>query len=183
MLSTLAKGTTTTDPFSYIETEARIQIRVTNSYKNHSENHLLVTDVNSLSQSENNWNPLYEFNMEGISTELNNMSMADSTLNLMNVVPNPYYAYSNYEFNRLDNVVKIVNLPEQCNVNIYNINGTLIKTFKKDNPITSVDWNLENNSGIPIASGMYLIHIVVPGIGERVLKWHGVVRQVDLDSF
>jgi hypothetical protein len=30
---------------------------------------------------------------------------------------------------------------------------------------------------------MYLIHIVVPGIGERVLKWHGVVRQVDLDSF
>ena len=93
------------------------------------------------------------------------------------------YAYSNYEFDKLDNVVKIVNLPDICSVNIYTVSGTLVRTYNKDSPVTSIDWDLKNYAGIPISSGVYLIHIKVPGVCEKVLKWFGVIRPPDLDSF
>jgi len=34
-----------------------------------------------------------------------------------------------------------------------------------------------------IASGGYLIHVHAPDIGEKVVKWFGALRPVDLDSF
>ena len=97
-------------------------------------------------------------------------------------MPNPYYGYSEYENNRLDTRVKITNLPERCTVKIYTVNGKLVKTFKKDSPITSLDWDLNNHKGVPVAGGIYLIHVEVPGIGERVLKFFGGMRQIDLQG-
>ena len=85
--------------------------------------------------------------------------------------------------NKLDNRVKITNLPEECTVTIYDMNGTLIRQFKKADPLTSLDWDLKNGKNIPIASGTYIIHVNVPGAGEKVLKWFGVMRPVDLDNF
>ena len=103
-------------------------------------------------------------------------------LKLINIVPNPYYAYSEYERNRLDTRVKITNLPEKCTVTIYTVNGKLVRTYKKDSAETYVDWDLNNHKAIPVAGGVYLIHIEVPGIGERVLKFFGGMRQVDLQN-
>ena len=121
--------------------------------------------------------------MDDIAVINNDVAALDSTCQLMNVVPNPYYAYSNYEDNKLDHIVKLVNLPDICTINIYTVSGTLVRTFKKDSPVTSIDWDLKNYARIPIASGVYLIHINIPGGCERVLKWFGVVRPPDLDSF
>jgi hypothetical protein len=42
---------------------------------------------------------------------------------------------------------------------------------------------LKNQANIPVASGMYIIHVEVDGVGEKVLKWFGVMRPVDLDTF
>jgi flagellar hook assembly protein FlgD len=102
---------------------------------------------------------------------------------LINIVPNPYYAYSGYEKATLDNIVKITNLPDQCTVTIYTLNGTLIRKFKKDDTKTSIDWDLKNTARIPIASGIYIIHVDVPNVGEKVLKWFGVMRPIDLESY
>jgi len=30
---------------------------------------------------------------------------------------------------------------------------------------------------------MYLVHVKVEGLGERVIKWFGTMRPIDLDSF
>jgi hypothetical protein len=79
--------------------------------------------------------------------------------------------------------VKIINLPDVCTVRIYTVNGILVREIKKDSPITSIDWDLKNHKAVPIASGVYIIHIEAPGIGEKVIKWFGTVRQLDLDSF
>ena len=103
-------------------------------------------------------------------------------LDLINIVPNPYYAFSDYERTRLDTRVKITNLPERCTIRIYSSNGKLIRTFKKDSQITSQDWTLTNHQNIPVASGVYLIHVEVPGIGERVLKAFIAMRLVDLQN-
>lgn len=184
MLSQTATGLSdASDPYSYIETEARVKLRVTKEYGRHSSNSVHWNDPASFNLSQNNWYPLYEFDLENLATNLANDSVADSALAYINVVPNPYYAYSNYEFDRLDNLVKIVNLPDECNIRIYSVSGTLVRTFSKDSPITSIDWDLKNYAGIPIASGMYIIHVDVPGVGERVVKWFGVVRPVDLENF
>jgi predicted DNA-binding helix-hairpin-helix protein len=107
--------------------------------------------------------------------------LADA-LDLINVVPNPYKAYSEYENNKLDNRVKITNLPEKCTVRIYNMQGKMIREFKKDSDITYLDWTLTNQDNIPVSSGVYLIHIDVPGIGEKVIKSFVAMRMVDLQN-
>jgi hypothetical protein len=38
---------------------------------------------------------------------------------------------------------------------------------------------MKNAKGIPVASGVYLIHISAPDMGERTIKWFGVQRQFD----
>ena len=181
MLSETAVGLADeADPFSYIETDVRIKIRVASAYAKHSINAQHYTNTGG---SLNDWCPLYEFNMDSLAVSTETFVPGDSILSLINVVPNPYYAYSNYERNRLDNLIKIVNLPDQCTIKIYTVNGILVRTFNKDNNVTHVEWNLKNFKNIPISSGMYLIHVDVPNVGERVLKWFGVIRPPDLDQF
>ncbi len=181
MLSETAVGLADeSDPFSYIETDVRIKIRVASAYAKHSIN---AQHFSNTGGSVNDWCPLYEFNMDSLAVSTETFVPGDSILSLINVVPNPYYAYSNYEGNRLDNLVKIVNLPDQCTVKIYTVNGILVRTFNKDNSVTHIEWNLKNFKNIPISSGLYLIHVDVPNVGERVLKWFGVIRPPDLDNF
>ena len=146
--------------------------------------------------------PVYQFVINASDAVLENLATADdarqsyvdSLLSMINVVPNPYYSYSNYETaSQLETKVRIINLPtginksgkqEGCYIRIYTTDGTLVRTLGPT-PVnsTTYDWDLHNQAGIPIAGGMYLIHISVPGIGERVVKWFGTMRPVDLNSF
>ena len=41
---------------------------------------------------------------------------------------------------------------------------------------------LKYHKAIPVAGGIYLIHVDVPGVGERVLKFFGGMRQSDLQG-
>lgn len=141
-----------------------------------------ITDV--VKPVINNGLPMFNYSTAELASIIDDASADSSVLDLINVVPNPYYAYSQYEESRLDNRVKIVNLPDQCTITIYSINGTLIRQYSKDdNSQTYIDWDLKNNKFVPIASGVYLIHVAVPEVGEVVLKWFGALRPTDLDSF
>jgi hypothetical protein len=142
--------------------------------------------------------PMYTFNTSTIATSVNNEEKAKTDLDYINVVPNPYYAYNDYERNQLDNRIKIVNLPNKCVVTIFDMSGVVIRQFKVDksgitlprastagintDAKTSLDWDLKNFAGIPIAGGVYLIHIKADGLGEKTIKWFGILRPVDLNS-
>ena len=105
-------------------------------------------------------------------------------LDNINIVPNPYYGASGYENNRLDSRVRIINLPPRAVVNIYSVDGTLIRRLEKDNPnVSYLDWDIRNMKGLQIAGGMYLIHVEANGIGETVLKWFGAMRPLDVTSY
>ncbi len=125
---------------------------------------------------------MYSWDMASVRTNTNNLDALTDALDLINVVPNPYLAFSEYEANRLDNRIKITNLPEKCTITIYNTQGKLIKTIKKDNPTTFQDWTLTNHANIPISSGIYLIHIDVPEVGAKILKAFIAMRMVDLQN-
>jgi hypothetical protein len=151
-------------------TNAEIELRVNKEYKNYT------------ATGQNGSRPMYSWSMDDIATTTGSVDQLAKALEMINVVPNPYYAYSEYERTRLDTRVKITNLPERCTVKIYSVNGKLIRTFKKDSPVTSVDWDLKNWKAIPVAGGIYLIHVDIPDVGEKVLKFFGGMRQVDLQG-
>jgi len=158
------------DGFDFLSTDVTIKLRINKEYKNY------------VATGANGGKPMYSWKMDDISTVTQSDDQLKSALDMINVVPNPYYAFSQYERTRLETKVKITNLPERCSVNIYTVNGKLVRSFQKDSPVTSLDWDLTNQKAIPIASGIYLIHVDVPGIGERVLKFFCGMRQVDLQG-
>jgi hypothetical protein len=127
--------------------------------------------------------PEYSFNTNGLGVVINDASAASSALSLINIVPNPYYAYSGYESTALDTRVRITNLPPVCTISIFTLSGTLITVIQKNNPQTYTDWTLMNQYNVPIASGLYLVHVAVPNVGEVTLKWFGVMRPLDLTSY
>jgi hypothetical protein len=173
----------------------KIKIRVSKPYERYYATPLPEGSTDTLNKNY----PVYFFNTQTISTSVNNTEQSTSDLDLINVVPNPYYAYDDYERNQLDNRVKIVNLPQKCTVTIFNMQGTMIRQFVVDktgiieprasstagvntDAKTSVDWDLKNFAGIPISGGVYLIHVKADNLGERTIKWFGVLRPVDLNS-
>jgi hypothetical protein len=164
-------GNTIAKPFQQLmSTDVRMSIRVNKEFKNFT------------ATGKNNGKPMYSWNMDKLATSTQNGKALAEALMLINVVPNPYYAYSDYERNRLDNRVKIINLPEKCDIRIYTIHGKLVKSISKTSPLTYQDWTLTNHANIPVASGIYLIHVHVPDVGDRVLKLFAGVRSVDFYS-
>jgi len=154
-----------------LSTDVTIKLRVSKEYEAYEVD------------NSNGGNPSYGFNTGDIATITNDVATAENALSIVRVVPNPYYAYSAYETNQLDNRVKITNLPPRCVVSVYTSNGTLVRRFNKDNPSTFIEWDLKNTNAIPIASGMYVIHVKAEDIGETFVKWFGAMRPVDLDTF
>jgi len=173
---------------SLLECDVTLHLRVSKPY----DTNYGSTTVNSKTEGSE-WSnrsnphvgnyPRYGFNTSGIAVDTSNNAEAKNALTLINIVPNPYYAYSSYENNRLDNRVRITNLPPVCTISIFTLNGTLINVINKNDPSTFADWTLENQYNVPIASGMYIIHVAVPNVGERTLKWFGVMRPTDLNSY
>ena len=169
-----------------LPTDVKVRLRVAKPYKRFfngipSSSVNIATDSAAAPQNGNN--PMYAFNTADLKTSTSDAVSALEALDLINVVPNPYYAYSGYEVNQFDNRVKFTNLPVKCEIKIYTVNGILVRKFTKDSPQTFLDWDLKNQAGIPVASGLYIIHVDVPGVGEKILKWFGVMRPIDLDSY
>ena len=177
-------GSLTTYSEGLIPNELRIQLRVDNPYQ-----HTVGTNSNS-------GHPSYEFSIsEKASEDL--VAVQDQTaLDLVNVVPNPYLAFSTYETSQFTTTVKITNLPPRCVVTIYSLDGKFIRQYRRDeqgiaqvdrsNPgvlatqvTPDLEWDLNNDAGIPIASGVYLINVNGFELGERTIKWFGINRKFD----
>jgi hypothetical protein len=161
-----------------VPTETTIKLRVKRPYA--------AFVGNSDTPLVNKGQPVYDFNTASIAPETNNKKYTNEVLDKLNVSPNPYFAYSAYEDpgNTLDNRVRIINVPAKCKVSIYTQSGFLVRRINKDDDTrTFVEWDLKNDANVPIASGVYLIHIEIPGVGERIIKWFGAMRTADFDSF
>jgi hypothetical protein len=68
-------------------------------------------------------------------------------------------------------------------ITIFGTNGTQIRQIRKDSELTFVEWDMKNDYNVPIASGVYIVHIDAGELGEKVVKWFGALRPVDLNAF
>lgn len=150
----------------------------------------------------NGGHPHYEFSLTGVNAEPVPISKADSIMSFINVVPNPYYGYSEYEISEFSNLIRVTNLPAQCDVTIYALDGRYIRQYKRaeepalpsfnpddprlnDRAITSqqiypdLDWDMKNDQGIPVSSGIYLIHVDAGELGQRTVKSFILQRAFD----
>jgi hypothetical protein len=196
----LAKG------YNLLDCDAKININVAKPYAvGYNSVVNAVSASNGLvAGAPNNNYPSYKFNTSKIATIYNDKTTAEDALNFVKLVPNPYYAYSEYEYSQIDTRVKITNLPDLCTVSIYTTSGMLVRRFERDvtkvkgyseanlnsgyNKLnttnTDIDWDIKNSSGVPIGSGMYIVHIKDNQTGkEKTVKWLGVLRPIDLDNF
>lgn len=174
-----------------IPNDVTIKLRVDNTF-GYTENFDTGKGLFSL----NNENPIYEFSIRGKTPTTVSGDDVDEALSNISVVPNPYYAHSGYEITQNDSRVKITNVPRRCVISIYSLDGRFINQFKRDakpTPTTKgtagvnfiqegpdVVWNIKNSKGIPVSSGIYLIHILDQDTGkQKTVKWFGINRKFD----
>ena len=164
---------------SYLDNTATVSIRINRPYERYYND----VPLSGGSTENNHYYPKYSFTTNGLAAVKDNKDKLVSELDDINVVPNPYYGLGDYDANQLENNIRIVNLPKQCSIKIYNISGQLIRSYEKSSDLSYQEWDLKNEHNIPIASGIYMIYVKVPGVGHKTLKWLGQIRPTDLNTF
>ncbi len=134
-------------------------------------------------------NDVYQFSTLDGTT----LSSADEQelWNKVNVYPNPLYGYnelSSYYTNTPDEpYITFTNLPEQITVKIYSLSGSLLKTLTTDDKASPsspfLNWDLLNESGLRVASGMYLAIVSSPIYGDKTLKFAIIMPQKQIQRF
>jgi hypothetical protein len=104
-----------------------------------------------------------------------NVAKNTNAMDKIRVVPNPYYGFSTLDRSVSDKFVTFRNLPLNCTIKIYTLNGDLIRTLVKtgtgsSSSSSALEWNLQNLESTPVASGVYVALIDAPGIGTKVIK-------------
>jgi hypothetical protein len=110
-------------------------------------------------------------------------AVAQQDISEINVFPNPYYGANKRESNKYQRFVTFNHLPPRAKFKIYTISGVLVSSFEKpDDGTQYASWDLQNDNGLPVASGLYYIHVEMPDLGvERILKLAVVTETQFLD--
>ena len=88
----------------------------------------------------------------------------------VSVYPNPYYGFHELETSRADKYVSFNHLPSTATINIYSLGGTFVKRLEKtDDGSQFTRWDLKNQYGYPVASGLYIVSVESGG-EEKILK-------------
>ena len=113
------------------------------------------------------------FSVEGNMTE---ETIAESALDEIYVVPDPYVAVNSLESRNLllsgrgERRIDFRNLPQRCTITIFTMSGRQVKVIDhvsgQDASIAS--WNLQSDDGLDVSYGVYIYHVDAPGIGKKI---------------
>ena len=116
----------------------------------------------------------FSFSTRGLGVTAPDAAQEVAALEDIGIVPNPYKGGSSYEVNTNEDLVRFTGMPEVATIRVFSVSGTLVTTLEKNGPETYFEWDLTNDHGRKIGSGVYLVHVDVPGVGSRIVKF-GVV--------
>jgi hypothetical protein len=103
--------------------------------------------------------------------------IAKKRLEDINVFPNPYFATNKAETGFFSQFVTFSSLPEKCIIRVFSLSGQMVRSISHTNGTPFEQWDLHNEQGLPVASGVYVVLVEVDGVGERVLKLAVVNRE------
>ena len=111
--------------------------------------------------------------------------LAKSDVENINVFPNPYLGLNRAELDRFSRFVTFNHLPTRATIRIFNLAGVMVRTIEKDDAGTQfAQWDLNNDSSLPVASGIYIALIDMPDVGaQKTLKLIIIQEQQVLDFF
>jgi hypothetical protein len=127
-------------------------------------------------------------------TKESGMLTADEEKSLfqkVNVFPNPMYGFNiatGYTGSPSDEpFVTFSNLPDEVTIKIFSLSGILIRTLDQSNKTSPsspfLNWDLQNENGIRVASGLYLAIVSSPKYGDKVLKFSIIMPQKQLQRY
>ena len=125
---------------------------------------------------------VYAINTASFAPTTGNADLAKAALDDIGIVPNPYRGRSEYDVSEFESQVRFVNLPAGALVRVFTLSGQQIKTLTSGGG-DFITWDLRTDAGLPIASGLYLVHVDVPNVGQKIIKFGVVQRRVQLDTF
>jgi hypothetical protein len=124
------------------------------------------------------------FSFTAPTKEENNNSLAKEDVKAINVFPNPYYGYQYRETSRDAHYVTFSHLPAKATLRIFDLSGVQVKTINHNSASQFDKWNLQNESGYPVASGVYVVYIDMPDIGTtKILKLAVIMEQQILQVY
>jgi len=149
-------------------------------YFNGLEIYSFVVDTNNFDPS----NMIYEFTFHSSGSIHNNQELAKKHVESINVFPNPYYCTQVNEIHQFDKYVTFSHLPQKAKIRIFNLAGHLIRTINKNDESQFLRWDLTNENNFWIASGVYIVYIELPELGEtKILKLAVLIENVVPDYF
>jgi len=110
-------------------------------------------------------------------TPIKSTDVAKARLDEINVFPNPYFASNKAETDFFSQFITFNNLPEKCTIRIFTLSGQMMRTIEHTNGTPFEKWDLNNEHGLPVASGMYIALVEVPNVGQKILKIAIINRQ------
>ncbi|MFA7330582.1 MAG: hypothetical protein WC326_05850 [Candidatus Delongbacteria bacterium] len=111
-------------------------------------------------------------------------STGEQALREIRAVPNPYYGHSAYETKSDVKVVKLINLPDVATIKIFNIAGDHVRTLQKSaDTAHEVSWDLKNEYGVYVASGVYVYYVEAPGHGDTFGKMAVMLEEERLKEY
>ncbi len=111
-------------------------------------------------------------------------ALARNDVSLINVFPNPYYGVNPQEINKYERFVTFSHLPKKAVIRIFNLAGIMVRRIDRERDSQFEHWDLKNDSGLPVGSGLYIAHIDMPDLGvTKILKIAVVQEQQILDRF
>ncbi len=127
---------------------------------------------------------VYSFSTVGFGAEDPGVAELQERLDDIGMVPNPYEGASDYEVSHFTDEVRFTNMPDLALIRVFTLNGTLIKTIRKQSPgVATISWDMRTAYNLPVASGIYLVHVEVPSVGTKVIKFGVVKKRVQLNVF
>ncbi len=128
--------------------------------------------------------PAVSFSFTAPPTPITGGDLDKASASKVGVFPNPYYAFNNAETNRFDRFVTFNNLPKNATIRIFNLAGQLVRTLQKNDDSQFTRWDLMNSRNYPVASGLYIAYVDMPGVGvTKTLKLSIIQEQEILDLY
>jgi hypothetical protein len=128
--------------------------------------------------------PGNSFSFTAPTNVIGDQALAKDDVSQINVFPNPYYGVNSQELNKYQRFVTFNHLPRKATIRIFNLAGVMVRTINRESDSQFEQWDLKNDSNLPVGSGLYIAYIEMPDVqATKIVKIAIVQEQQILDRY